>query len=255
MDTTLYRVIILPDTHIPWQDTKSLAAVENFMADYKWDEYVHLGDLLDFDMISKFNADLLRQLETRRILKDYDIANDFLDRHQSIVRKNNKEAKFTLLQGNHEDRMERFLDKAPQFAGLLEVETNLRLAERGVKWVRSWTDGDLHRIGKLNFSHGLYTNKYHASKMVDSFGVSVVYGHTHDSQSYGKSMRGKNKVIKATSLGFLADENKLKYMRNRPNNWSQAFGIADIRPDGNFNLLVVDIINHQFSVNGRIYKP
>ena len=239
----IYRVIILPDLHCPFQDTKTLSAVEKFMADYYWDEYVNLGDLMDFDQLSSFNKEKLRKLEARRILKDYEIANEILDRHQNIIRKNNKKAKFTLLEGNHEERMERFLDKVPQFEGILEIEIGLKLKERGFKWVKSWTERELHKIGKLHFSHGDYISKYHASKMVDSYGVNMVYGHTHDVQNYTKTIMGKDKHIMAQSMGHLANENKLDYIKNRPNNWCQAVGIAEIRPDGSFNLNLITIRN------------
>ena len=46
--------------------------------------------------------------------------------------------------------------------------------------VRSWSRGETHKVGKATFTHGLYTNQYHAKKMVDAWGESIVYGHTHD---------------------------------------------------------------------------
>lgn len=249
-----YKAIIVPDIHVPYHDIRTLRAVEEFMADYEWQEYVNLGDLLDFDMISKFNAEMLRRLESRRILSDYAIANGILDRHQEIVRANNPDAKFILLEGNHEYRMEILIDKAPQFEGMLEVTKSLKLDERGFKWVKSWSKGDLYKIGKLYFHHGLYVNRYHAAKMVDQFGVNIVYGHTHDTQTHAKSIRGKHKFIEAMSMGFLGDESKMDYMRNRPNNWCQAIGVAEFRPDGTFNLQQIKIINNQFTYNGKTYK-
>lgn len=249
-----YRIIVIPDTHIPFQDSKTLSVVERFMEDHRWDEWVHLGDLLDFDMISKFNAEMLRKLESRRILRDYEIANELLDRHQKIIRKNNKHAKFTLLEGNHEFRIEVLLDKAPQFEGLLEIEKNLRLQERGIKWVRSWSQSELHKTGKLHYHHGEYTGKHHASKMVDNFGVNVAYGHTHDRQTFERITRGDRTPIMATALGHIADVQKLGYTRNKPNNWVQCIAVVEVRKDGNFNLTPIEIVNHTFSYNGKVYR-
>jgi len=250
----IYKVLIIPDMHVPSHDVKTLRVVERFMAEHRWDEYVNLGDLMDFDMISRFNAETFRKLEGKRILKEYDEANRILDRHQSIVRANNKQAKFTLLQGNHDFRMEVLIDKAPQFEGMLEVEKNLRLAERGIKWVKSWSEGEMHKIGKLHFAHGMYTTKYHAEKMTANYGINIAYGHTHDVMSYEKTTRGNINPIMAMSLGYLADPSKLTYMRNRPNNWSQAIGVAEVRGNGDFNLYPIRIINHRFSYAGKLYK-
>lgn len=255
LNKDIIRVLIIPDTHVPYHDAKTLQAVEKFMADYTWDEYINLGDLMDFDQLSSFNKEKLRKLEARRILKDYEIANEILDRHQAIIRKNNKHCKFTLLEGNHEERMERFLDKVPQFEGILEVPHGLKLAERGFKWVKSWTEGELYQVGKVHFTHGNYISKYHAYKMVDNYGVNMVYGHTHDVQNYTKTVRGKDKHIMAQSMGYLGDETKLDYMKNRPNNWCQAIGVCEVRKDGTFNLTVITIINNTFSYAGKVYKP
>lgn len=250
----IYRVLIVPDTHVPNEDKRTLSAVEKFMGDHWFDEYLHLGDLMDFDMISKFNAEMLRKLETRRMLKDYEQANQLLDLHQGIIRRNNPDAKFTLLEGNHEFRVETLIDKSPQLEGLIEVEQQLKLKERGFEWVRSWSQSKLHKIGKLHFHHGEYASKYHANKMVENFGVNICYGHTHDSQSYEKVARGDGHPVKAWAMGHLADPNKLTYTRGKPNNWTQMIGVAEVRPDGNFTLIQLPIVGHSFSFNGKIYK-
>lgn len=250
----LYRIIIIPDTHHPHEDIRSLKAVEGLMADWRFDEWIHLGDLMDFDMISRFNKDVLRKLETRRLLKDYEHANTFLDRHQKIIKSNNKNAKFTLLEGNHEYRMEVLIDHMPNLEGLLEVDKQLYLEERGINWVRSWSQSKLHKVGKLYFHHGDYVSKYHANKMLDTFGVNIAYGHTHDSQSYERVTKGDGNPNKAWAMGHLADVKKLGYTRGRPNNWTQMVGIAEIRPDGNFTLLQIPIVNHCFSYAGKVYK-
>lgn len=213
---------------------------------------MNLGDFMDFDMISRFTVDVLRHLEGKRILKDYDIANSVLDEQQEALGKN---CKYVLLQGNHDYRVEVLIDKMPQFEGMLEVEKNLRLAERGIEWVPSWSTGKLYTVGKLNFMHGDYIGKYHASKMIDVYGVNLVYGHSHDHQVYEKTTKDDTYPKMAMSLGHIADPTKLKYTRGRPNNWSQLIGIAEILPNGNFTLLPIRIINHQFSFGGTVYKP
>lgn len=248
------RVIILPDMHVPFHDVKTLKAVEKFMAAHVWDEYVNLGDLMDFDMLSKFNAEMLRLLEGRRIQEDYEHAGEILDRHARILRSKNPNCLMTLLEGNHDERVERLLNKMPQFVGLLEVEVGLRLKERGIKWVRSWTKGELYKVGKMYFSHGLYTNQYHAKKMVDNFGVNIYYGHTHDVMSIPRIMRGKDKTVEGGSLGCLCLPQP--YMRGAPDKWQQAFGVAYVKPNGFYTMYVVKIFDHSFvGPDGVLYKP
>ena len=230
--------------HIPYQDDKTLAAVEQYMSEHKWDEYVNIGDFMDFDCLSVFNKEMLRNLEMRRINLDYILANKILDRHQAIIRKKNKNAKFTLLEGNHEYRVETLVDKDPRFEGLIEVEKNLNLKERGFTWIRSWSEGKLYKIGKMYFSHGLYCNQYHAKKMCDNFGVSIYYGHTHDIMSIPKYNRAKEKVLEGHSMGCLCMDQS--YMRGRPSNWQQGFGVAYVYPNGYYNFYMIRIFNGKF---------
>lgn len=248
------QVLIIPDIHVPYHDTKALAVLEKFMASQKWDVVVYLGDLLDFDMISSFNALNLRENETRRMMEDYITANETLDRHQAIVRKRNKKAKFIFLEGNHEYRVQRLIDYNPPLEGLIEVPGSLHMEKRGMKWVPNWSTGELYKVGHLYFSHGNYITKYHAAKMADTYGVNIAYGHVHDFQYHPKQIWGKNKSIMAQSLGFLADESKLKYMKAGPSNWMQGFGIAEVREDGDFSLHPIQMVNYKFSYGGKTYS-
>ena len=86
------------------------------MADNRFDEVIYIGDLLDFNQIAKFTKGQPIQ-ESRNLNEDYKIAGKILDRHISIIKKNNKRAKFTLLEGNHEERIERWVNQNPQAKG------------------------------------------------------------------------------------------------------------------------------------------
>jgi hypothetical protein len=77
----------------------------------------------------------------RVILADYKITAEFLDRHQAIIRKNNPQAKFIILEGNHEDRMTRYINANPACEKMLEVPISLHLERRGIQWVPYWSEG------------------------------------------------------------------------------------------------------------------
>lgn len=250
----LYKVIVLPDTQIPFHDVLTMKAVEKYMADERWDEWLQLGDLLDYDQISHWNDGKPESL-VRGLEGDYKIANEILDRHQAIVRKKNPKAKFTVLAGNHCIRPEKFVEKNPQMKGLIEMEHGLRFKERGIKYVKCYPKGEIHQIGNAYFTHGLYTGTNHAKKHVDNFGVSVFYGHTHQCQSFSKVLWGKNKTVVGESLGCLCRYD-LPYVGENPTAWQQAVTTFYFRPDGYFNHFVSRIFNHKFTApNGKTYGP
>lgn len=250
MKNTTRRVLVLSDLHVPSHDEHTLKAVEQYLADQVWDEVVYLGDFMDFDCISHHNKDNLRAVSGKTVMKDYDQGLEILIRHQKLAPK----AKFTLLEGNHEDRVERYINANPQMEGMIEVELGLELRRRRVKWVRSWSKGEVYRIGKARFIHGIYTNQFHSKKTVEAFGDNIFYGHTHDIQEFSKEMKGDNKTIVGQSLGCLCRYD-MGYMKGRPNKWQQGFGVFHFRDDGYFNYFVVRIFKHSFvSPEGKLYE-
>ena len=256
-----YRVLALSDPQVYWHkgkiagvDMKLVNSVVKYIEDEQFDEFIHLGDHMDFNCISTHNKTKLRNLEAKRIEKDYEAGNEVLDIFQEAFLKKNKETKFVLIEGNHDWRVESYINEHPVVEGMLEVEKGLNLKDRGFKWVRFWDEGELYKRGKALFIHGRYTNKYHSEKHPRMYGANIFYGHTHDIQSYSMEQWGKNKVIMGQSIGCTCVEQD--YMMGRPDNWQQGFVVIDFFPNGMFNHFMVRVHNGRFvAPNGKIYKP
>jgi len=246
----LRKILVLPDIHIPNQDPAALDAAEQYMRqEGPWAEVIQLGDLFDFDQIGRWRKDE-PAAQLAKLSDDYSLGNLLLDRWQAHAPK----AKFTLLAGNHDARADLLAAKQPQLAGLVEVDVNLRLAERGIQYIRCYPLNEVHQVGRILFMHGLYCGVTHARKSVDMFGCSVVYGHTHDIQAHTKTSFGKGNSIMAQSLGCLC---KLQppYMGQRPSAWSQAVGTYWIQPNGNWSSAVSVITDGVLvSPSGQTYR-
>lgn len=246
--------IIIPDLQIPYEDTKALSVVEKYMAAHRWDGLLYIGDFLDFDSISSFNIGKPGLTEGKRLSYDFQVANKLLDRHQKIIRSKNPKAKFVLLEGNHEERVKRFLEAHPQLHGLLDVPTLLNLYKRKIEWIESWSKGLVYKIGKASFTHGLYTNKYHAAKMLDAEAASIFYGHTHDMMCIPRSRRDKADLQVGQSLGCLCQMEQ-SYMKGKPSNWQLGFGVFYFLPDGTYSYYTPRIINYRFvAPDGVLYE-
>lgn len=249
----LYRVIVIPDLQVPYQDDKALAAAEKYMADETWDEVLYLGDFMDLDQVSRFTRDAPGKVEGKRLKKDYVTGNKILDRQQAIIRKRNPKAKFTLLTGNHDFRALVFEDEHPQLKGMLDIETNLRTAERGIKVVHCYPAGDVYKIGKANFIHGIYVGDNAARKTVENYGFDVFTGHTHDINLFCKHRWGLGKTLIGQSLGCIC-RTDLDYIGKNPKNWVHAVTTFYFRPDGNYNHYVSVIKGARFTApNGKLY--
>lgn len=253
-NTDIYRVIVTPDSQFPYEDVAANNAVEQYVADNKFDEWVDLGDFMDFDFLSHHNEGLHRLNAGKLLKQHYTYGREVLDRRLSVLHKNNRKASMTMIEGNHDARVETFLNKNPQLEGMLEVEEGLGLKKRKIEWIRFWRDGSIYKIGKAGFCHGLYTSKYHAAKMVENYCCNIFYGHVHDVMEFPKVMHGKDEVVVGQSLGCLCRLDQA-YIKQNPKNWQLAFGDFFFTKEGLFTYYVPRILDSKFvAPTGKIYQ-
>jgi len=250
---TTKRWIILPDMQVPYEDKRSVAAVEKYMTAHKWDGYLNLGDFLDFNELSSHVIGKPGAV-TENVADTFAEGRRILRRHATLIRQKNNHARMVLIQGNHDYRAVSYAERHPELKKLLDVPANLQLGALSIEWVPSWEKGKLFKIGRAHFLHGNYITKHHAARMVDYYGVCIYYGHTHDVNFFAKVMHGDGKTLEAGSLGCLCRYDQ-QYLKGRPTNWQQAVSTLFVRPGGSFNLYVSRIFNHKFvGPDGVEYK-
>ena len=246
--------LILPDLHVPIHDPWTLVPILEYATTQWWDYCVQLGDFMDFNCISSFNDNTPRRKMGETLRHDYACGNEVLDDIIVAVRAKNPACEVVILEGNHDERIERYIDKNPELEGIMEPPLMLDFERRGVRWVRSWSRGEVYSIGKADFVHGLYHNIHHAKKTALAFGGPVFYAHVHDIQAYSEVLRGDNKTIMAQSMGCLCTLDQ-PYMRGKPNRWQQAFGVFHFYDDGYFQPMTIPIFKHRFVGigDGKVY--
>lgn len=252
------RYIVLPDPHVPYHDRRVWDALLQYIEDHYWHGWICLGDLNDFDAVSHWNKSNIKKMSDSRLHKQYKASNQWLDELQLSVRHKNPDGPKdeVLIEGNHDFWIERYVNEHPELEGLVEVEPQLKLQDRGIQWVRYWTDKQ-HKMftkGHASFIHGEYVRDYHANKHADVYGTNIFYGHLHDVQSHSRVALGHDKTYVAHSLGCLCSYDA-EYLGGRPTKWQQAFGVFHFMPDGHFWYSVVRIFGGRFvSPEGKVYR-
>lgn len=222
----------------------------SFARQHVWTDVVHLGDLLEGDAISGHNKGKPKLVEGERLEADYAMANALLCEVEAAAPK----AKIALLKGNHEYRVDRYIEEHPALDGLINVEKGLRIADRPrVQLIDCYPAGELYNIGKLYFTHGTYCGGNPCKKHLDVYGVNIVFGHTHEVGIYSKVTYGKGKALSAYNLGCLCRYD-MAYLEGRPTNWQHAIGEAYVLPNGKFNLVIHNIFDGEFVVHGKKYS-
>lgn len=248
------RWLVLPDIHLPREDKPAMRAVEAYMADHTWSGWIQLGDLIDFNEISRWEDGNNRTKRDGAITRAYKQTGEFLDRHATILRSRNKSARMVWIEGNHEFRIVDYLNEKPEASGMLEIEKAINLKARGIEWVPYWSKGRLFRLGKAYFAHGRYTGGNYAKKHLDAYGVNLTFGHLHSIQAYSKRTWGKNETREAACIGTLCRYDQ-DYLRGNPTDWQTGFCVVHVLPNGFFQRFQVRIFGGTFvSPEGVIYN-
>jgi len=245
----IQKTILLPDIHYPHYDLKVMDAVGEFMVDYDPDEIVYMGDQLSLDCISGWNRKKPLLKEGQRLIRDFNnFDKDVLQVHERITR---PETRRTFMTGNHEQRIQWYIEEHPELEEMIEIDRNLKLQDRGYKLIPF---NAIYKIGKLSVIHGYYWNKYHATKTLEAFEGNVVYAHVHNPQMYAKvSPVDRRGYHTATALPCLCNI-KPDYKKNAPNFWINGFGVVEHLPaTGYFNIYMIIIIDGSFMWNGTYY--
>jgi predicted phosphodiesterase len=245
--------LVLPDIHVPYHDPIALDGVLRYARGQRWEGCIQLGDFLDFEEISRFNAGSPGAIQGS-VSETFKEGRKVLKGIVDVVRARNKDARIVMMEGNHEYRATAYTQKHPELGDVLNVPKGLGLREAGVEWFPSWSSAKTTlRVGNAYFMHGQYVNKYHAAKNAEVFGDPIYYGHTHDVQEFCKVRLAKGKTVEAASLGCLCQYEQ-PYLKGWPTNWQQAFGVFYFFPDGYFNRYTIRIFKGRFvGPDGRVY--
>lgn len=243
------RGIFATDVHWPEHSTRAIKVFRKFLKDFKPDIFIMGGDWMNMDSMSHWAEKRDRLIELAPIKEEYDGFNGFLD---WFLRGLPKKCEKVYMIGNHEDWANQYLMANPKFKGYIELDSNLKFKERGIKVIKY---NEVYRLGKMNFIHGYYVNDHHTKKTCQNYRKSVFYGHTHCVQTYTHiSPIDETDYHTAQSVGCLCSVNPL-YMRHKPNRWVWGFLVFyyDTK-DRSFSAYQVRIPNGKFTWNGKVYK-
>jgi predicted phosphodiesterase len=208
------KVFFYSDTHFPHHDPAALGAAENLCRHIDPDVIVILGDLLDCYAVSRYDKDPLR---VNSLQSELDMATAFLHR----LRDHHPTAEIIYKEGNHEERLQKFLwSKAPALASLrcMELSEQLELDELGIRYVKA---NERYSLGSLTVTHGKAVRPESGNSGRSEMkrrGASGISGHTHRlGRVFHTDEAGTTEWVEAGCLcSFQAD-----YIGDCAPNWQQ----------------------------------
>lgn len=240
---------IIPDVHVPFHDKRAWKLMLKVVEARKPQVCVILGDFGDFYSVSSHQKNPAKR--NLLLLDEVAECNLALD---ELTRVLPKSCEVHFIQGNHEERLDRYIaSRAPDLFGLCDTKALFKIAERG--W--HYTPYRAHvKVGKVYYTHD--TGKAGASAHTQAeraFSDNAVIGHTHRMAfTVQGNTRGSPHV--AAMFGWLGDINAAEYMHqiNARRDWTLGFGTGWMRDDGVTYLQPHPIVGYTCCVDGKLYK-
>jgi len=140
------RIGVFGDVHVPYHNNTALTAYLQWLQKQNPTVIFINGDLADFHTLSRFEKDP----KARSVFEEREAVLQFF----GVLRRLFPKARIILKQGNHDERLEKYLRvKAPELLDLeeLEYENIFKLDNYGIEMVK---DKRIVRIGHLSVLHG-----------------------------------------------------------------------------------------------------
>lgn len=235
--------VIIPDVHAAVMDRAAVDACLQEVKRLDPDEVVIMGDLLECGGFLAGHQSLGYVSQTKvTYQQDVTAAIWFLDE----LAKAAPRARVHYLEGNHEDRVERWVvdqtmrhERESEFLRkLVAPEFLLGLAERGIAYYRrgeryhGLEEPGMIRLGKILFVHELSGAKNAAANSLATVAANVNFAHTHREDTASLVMTGVG-LVKAWNAGCLCRTQPL-WRHSNPTNWSHGFGIEFVAKSGEF---------------------
>ena len=240
------RILIINDLHRPFHDRATLQAIEKFWDDYKPHYEVYNGDIADLYSISQFDKNPSRRFSFKQECAD--TRGWLFSRAEA-----NPGAKRIYIDGNHEDRMRRWLWKhGPELSSLDELEVGNLLGIDEIAAVHLPYPGVFDFLG-FRIEHGYKTTMSKAYPvdvarwMAVATASSGLCAHVHRlgkylwSDSRGSHSYIVNGCVCKLSLEYAADPN-----------WQHGFTYGEVHK-GKVHLVMVHLYSDGFLANGEFY--
>lgn len=242
----LEPILIVPDLHAPYHSKPGWDLLMQVARAIKPQHIVVIGDFADFYAVSAHDKSPDR---AHRFAEELEVCDALLDELDSLGATDK-----LYVEGNHENRLERYLMKSPELHGVVSTSKLLKLEQRGWEFVPYKRHA---ARGAVHFTHDVGAAGRNAVfRALDVYQHSVVTGHTHRLQYVVEgSAVGDCRV--SAMFGWLGDVEQVEYMTlaKARRDWAQGLGIGYMDPTSGFVYLVpVPIVHNTCMVNGVVYR-
>lgn len=240
-----FRRLFVPDCHFPNHDQRAFDLMLDVASDFRPNEVVYLGDFQDCYCVSDYS---------KNPNQNWKLLSEELEAGQAAMRELEKRARanaYVFIEGNHENRIERYLHAYAPVLGdlgsvreILKIPANYRYYPYGQK--------NFYKMPGLVATHGTVTSKHPAYASIQKLGCSLIFGHTHRLQkAVTRNLEGEE--FRGYNCGWLGDMQKAAEYIKDVADWSLGFALG-VWTEKEFFIELNHIQNYKVLAHGKIYE-
>lgn len=204
-DLPVRRIVGIGDTHWhPGMDFEHMRWIGRYVAETRPDNVLHIGDALDFESCEFHSAaGSGAQMKRPAFIEDIECGEEALYEYHKEIPVGDVPHDITL--GNHEYRVERFEELAPNLAGTLILQREQLFSRYRWKTTpyKHWLfiEGVGFTHVPINIMGKPIGGRYPENTIGNQATHSIVFGHTHRNNNVTVPKIGINNAITITNLG------------------------------------------------------
>jgi hypothetical protein len=229
-----------------------LSGIFSFLKDLKPDMVILGGDIVDAQNMHGCESMRAEEIQMAWYWRDVKLLRGFLESIQKAAPK----AAVVYLEGNHEERFRRVMQKypGPFPPGTFDLIRDAAPKGMMLRWIPYGTYDSFYKVGDCIFTHGTIYPDAHARQYATNYAPNkVVYGHLHDYQTWTiRTAMADNKAARyAMTAGCLTHRNP-DYKKSAPNKWANGF-VSFISDGTTTTPTAHEIEAGRFAVGARVY--
>lgn len=234
------------DTQVPFHSPPAVKVASDLIAAIDPDYLIYNGDIADMDAVSSHKKSRHETLRTFTIQDEIDMTIAIADQLSAGTK-----AKRIQIDGNHEDRLERYLGSmAPEIGSLrgLQMPAVFEYEKRGFLSYHPYKTG-VWITPHLYVYHGATARKMPGASVqaeISKIGSSMIIGHTHK-RAHVRFKLGDKDVIGIE--GACLCQMDPGYATHT--NWAWGITVVTVHKDGRFTPEVIDIVNDRHT--GKVF--
>jgi predicted MPP superfamily phosphohydrolase len=198
--------LVIPDAHVgPDQDNSRFVILNKLILDQQPDYIIFMGDFVTLESLSNWDLNKAGVMEGRRYQLDIEAGCEAL----SLTLQGVKELyspTIIYLHGNHETRLDRYIEGKPELKDHLNLNKDLRLSEYGIDVIVPYREyyvieGTQFTHSPMNAANQALSGKFAIHRASEMTQNSLVFAHSHRKEYVNFYRHGSDDIVQVMMCG------------------------------------------------------